>query len=148
MLLAIDAGNTNVVFALVDGRDIKARWRIATDPRRTADHSEEPCLGGAFPFCACRAGRPPVEAARGPSERLRTVPSAGGAAAVASGTTARPTAAVVDRVRPKCIAALTQRSRPLDSPPLQRAPAASGAWRQYGTIARRSMIPASAGLEA
>ncbi|NJR77432.1 type III pantothenate kinase [Sphingomonas corticis] len=37
MLLAIDAGNTNVVFALVDGREIKARWRIATDPRRTAD---------------------------------------------------------------------------------------------------------------
>ena len=37
MLLAIDAGNTNVVFALVEGRMIKARWRIATDPRRTAD---------------------------------------------------------------------------------------------------------------
>ena len=37
MLLAIDAGNTNVVFALFDGREIKARWRIATDARRTAD---------------------------------------------------------------------------------------------------------------
>lgn len=37
MLLAIDAGNTNVVFALVDGSTIKGRWRIATDPRRTAD---------------------------------------------------------------------------------------------------------------
>src|SRR5689334_7650340 len=37
MLLAIDAGNTNVVFALLDGREIKARWRIATDPRRTGD---------------------------------------------------------------------------------------------------------------
>jgi type III pantothenate kinase len=37
MLLAIDAGNTNVKFALVDGLDIKARWRIATDARRTAD---------------------------------------------------------------------------------------------------------------
>jgi len=37
MLLAIDVGNTNVVFALVKGRDIRARWRIATDPRRTAD---------------------------------------------------------------------------------------------------------------
>jgi type III pantothenate kinase len=37
MLLAIDAGNTNVVFALVEGEEIKARWRIATDPRRTAD---------------------------------------------------------------------------------------------------------------
>lgn len=37
MLLAIDAGNTNVVFALFDGRQLKARWRIATDPRRTGD---------------------------------------------------------------------------------------------------------------
>ena len=43
MLLAIDAGNTNIVFALVepaaDGGDsvIRTRWRIATDPRRTAD---------------------------------------------------------------------------------------------------------------
>jgi type III pantothenate kinase len=37
MLLAIDAGNTNVVFALVADGKIRARWRIATDPRRTAD---------------------------------------------------------------------------------------------------------------
>ena len=37
MILAIDVGNTNVVFALVDRGAIKARWRIATDPRRTAD---------------------------------------------------------------------------------------------------------------
>jgi type III pantothenate kinase len=37
MLLAVDAGNTNLVFALVGGGEIKARWRIATDPRRTAD---------------------------------------------------------------------------------------------------------------
>jgi type III pantothenate kinase len=37
MLLAIDAGNTNLVFALVDKGEIRARWRIATDPRRTAD---------------------------------------------------------------------------------------------------------------
>lgn len=38
MLLAIDAGNTNVVFALVDDEGtIRTRWRIATDPRRTAD---------------------------------------------------------------------------------------------------------------
>jgi type III pantothenate kinase len=37
MLLAIDAGNTNVVFALVEAGTIRARWRIATDPRRTAD---------------------------------------------------------------------------------------------------------------
>jgi len=37
MLLAIDAGNTNVVFALFEGRKLKGRWRIATDPRRTGD---------------------------------------------------------------------------------------------------------------
>jgi type III pantothenate kinase len=37
MLLAVDAGNTNLVFALLDNGTIKARWRIATDPRRTAD---------------------------------------------------------------------------------------------------------------
>ncbi|HEX8667630.1 MAG TPA: type III pantothenate kinase [Allosphingosinicella sp.] len=37
MLLAIDAGNTNIVFALLEGGAIRARWRIATDPRRTAD---------------------------------------------------------------------------------------------------------------
>ncbi|MBD3728499.1 MAG: type III pantothenate kinase [Sphingomonadales bacterium] len=37
MLLAADVGNTNVVFALFEGRTIKARWRIATDPRRTGD---------------------------------------------------------------------------------------------------------------
>ena len=37
MLLAVDVGNTNVVFALYEGREIRARWRIATDPRRTGD---------------------------------------------------------------------------------------------------------------
>jgi type III pantothenate kinase len=37
MILAVDVGNTNLVFALVDKGEIKARWRIATDARRTAD---------------------------------------------------------------------------------------------------------------
>ncbi len=37
MLLAIDAGNTNVVFALIEDGRIRTRWRIATDARRTAD---------------------------------------------------------------------------------------------------------------
>jgi type III pantothenate kinase len=37
MLLAADVGNTNVVFALYKDREIKARWRIATDARRTGD---------------------------------------------------------------------------------------------------------------
>src|SRR3954470_6810953 len=37
MLLAVDAGNTNIVFALLEDGVIRARWRIATDARRTAD---------------------------------------------------------------------------------------------------------------
>jgi type III pantothenate kinase len=37
MLLAIDVGNTNAKFALFTGVDIVARWRLATDARRTAD---------------------------------------------------------------------------------------------------------------
>ena len=41
MLLVADVGNTNVVFALFEGereaRRVVARWRIATDPRRTGD---------------------------------------------------------------------------------------------------------------
>ena len=37
MLLAVDVGNTNVVFALFKGTEILARWRIATDGRRTGD---------------------------------------------------------------------------------------------------------------
>lgn len=42
MLLVADVGNTNVVFAVFErngqGRQrIRARWRIATDPRRTGD---------------------------------------------------------------------------------------------------------------
>jgi len=38
MLLAIDAGNTNVVFAIYDEKRRKlGAWRISTDPKRTAD---------------------------------------------------------------------------------------------------------------
>ncbi len=37
MLLAIDVGNTNTVFALYKGSEPVADWRIATDTRRTAD---------------------------------------------------------------------------------------------------------------
>ena len=37
MLLAIDAGNTNIVFALFDGNNKKAEWRSATDAKKTAD---------------------------------------------------------------------------------------------------------------
>ncbi len=37
MLLAIDVGNTNIVFALCTGDAIVHRWRISTDGQRTAD---------------------------------------------------------------------------------------------------------------
>ncbi len=37
MLLVIDAGNTNVVFAVFDGEQVMGQWRISTDSRRTAD---------------------------------------------------------------------------------------------------------------
>ena len=37
MLLAIDAGNTNVVFAIYDGDRQRGIWRTATDPKRTSD---------------------------------------------------------------------------------------------------------------
>jgi len=37
MLLAIDTGNTNTLFAIHDGADWAVEWRIATDPARTAD---------------------------------------------------------------------------------------------------------------
>ncbi len=37
MLLVIDVGNTNVVFAVFDGEKIVGQWRISTAARRTAD---------------------------------------------------------------------------------------------------------------
>ncbi|PYE84157.1 type III pantothenate kinase [Pseudoroseicyclus aestuarii] len=37
MLLCIDCGNTNTVFALWDGARIRGTWRTSTDWRRTAD---------------------------------------------------------------------------------------------------------------
>ena len=37
MLLVIDAGNTNVVFAVHDGTAWRGRWRIATSSQRTSD---------------------------------------------------------------------------------------------------------------
>jgi type III pantothenate kinase len=37
MLLAIDAGNTNIVFAVFEGETLKGSWRASTDARRTAD---------------------------------------------------------------------------------------------------------------
>lgn len=37
MLLAIDSGNTNTLFAIHDGHTWMIEWRIATNPMRTAD---------------------------------------------------------------------------------------------------------------
>ncbi|MEM9269249.1 MAG: type III pantothenate kinase [Pseudomonadota bacterium] len=37
MLLAVDVGNTNTVFALHDGSQLVAEWRCRTEGRRTAD---------------------------------------------------------------------------------------------------------------
>ena len=37
MILAIDSGNTNVVFAVQNGTDVQNQWRATTDAERTAD---------------------------------------------------------------------------------------------------------------
>ncbi|HBC53690.1 MAG TPA: pantothenate kinase, partial [Alphaproteobacteria bacterium] len=37
MLLAIDVGNTNTVFAVLSGEDVCGEWRSATTDLRTAD---------------------------------------------------------------------------------------------------------------
>ena len=37
MLLAIDVGNTNTVFAVHDGTEFVESWRCATEHQRTAD---------------------------------------------------------------------------------------------------------------
>ncbi|MCC7428287.1 MAG: type III pantothenate kinase [Alphaproteobacteria bacterium] len=37
MLLVVDAGNTNIVFAVHDGEGWRGQWRVATNPERTAD---------------------------------------------------------------------------------------------------------------
>lgn len=37
MLLAVDSGNTNAVFAVYEGDTLRASWRVSTNARRTAD---------------------------------------------------------------------------------------------------------------
>lgn len=37
MLLTIDAGNTNIVFAIYDGDALKSQWRLSSSANRTAD---------------------------------------------------------------------------------------------------------------
>jgi type III pantothenate kinase len=57
VLLTIDTGNTHMVLGLFDGDDVVEHWRIATDPRRTADE-----LAVVFrSLLAGSASRPEVE---------------------------------------------------------------------------------------
>ena len=37
MLLAIDVGNTNCTFAVLEGEILRGQWRLATEPHRTSD---------------------------------------------------------------------------------------------------------------
>lgn len=41
MLLAIDCGNSNTVFALYEGEHQRAQWRLSTDPRRSPEATAE-----------------------------------------------------------------------------------------------------------
>lgn len=50
MLLAIDVGNTNITFALFDGSQVIADWRIGTVARRTGDEYAGLMIG----LCAAR----------------------------------------------------------------------------------------------
>jgi type III pantothenate kinase len=54
MLLAVDAGNTNVVFAVHDGTEWRGRWRIATRADRTSDEYAVWLLA-LFQHCGLRA---------------------------------------------------------------------------------------------
>jgi type III pantothenate kinase len=44
MLLAMDIGNTNVVAGIFDGSTLRTHWRLATDPKTTADEYGVLCL--------------------------------------------------------------------------------------------------------
>jgi len=44
MLLAIDIGNTNVAAGIFDGSTLLTHWRLATDPKTTADEYGVLCL--------------------------------------------------------------------------------------------------------
>ena len=43
MLLAIDVGNTNIVFALMVDGDVRHRWRISTEHGRTPMNMPSGC---------------------------------------------------------------------------------------------------------
>ncbi|MBS0152016.1 MAG: type III pantothenate kinase [Nitrospira sp.] len=44
MLLAIDIGNTNIVVGIFEGPTLLSHWRLATDPKTTADEYGVLCL--------------------------------------------------------------------------------------------------------
>jgi type III pantothenate kinase len=44
MLLAIDIGNTNIVAGIFEGPTLLSHWRLATDPKTTADEYSVLCL--------------------------------------------------------------------------------------------------------
>jgi type III pantothenate kinase len=56
MLLAIDIGNTNVVWGIFEGSTLLAHWRLATDPKTTADEYGVLCLS-----LLTRSGRTPEQ---------------------------------------------------------------------------------------
>ncbi|MFO0707278.1 MAG: type III pantothenate kinase [Nitrospira sp.] len=56
MLLVIDIGNTNVVWGVFDGPTLLDHWRLATDPKTTADEYGVLCLN-----LLARSGRTPEQ---------------------------------------------------------------------------------------
>lgn len=56
MLLAIDIGNTNVVWGIFEGSTLLAHWRLATDPKTTTDEYGVLCLN-----LLARSGRVPEQ---------------------------------------------------------------------------------------
>lgn len=56
MLLAVDIGNTNIVAGIFDGAHLLTHWRLASDPKATADEYGVLCLSlmardGHIPEC-------------------------------------------------------------------------------------------------
>jgi type III pantothenate kinase len=56
MLLAVDIGNTNIVWGVFEGSTLLAHWRLATDPKATADEYGVLCLS-----LLARTGRLPEQ---------------------------------------------------------------------------------------
>ena len=45
MLLTIDIGNTNITLGIFEGSQLKAHWRLASDPARMPDEYGLQLLG-------------------------------------------------------------------------------------------------------